>query len=81
MNTVDFVYRCFLFYGYKPEEIQTDNGIEFTWNQEKFKKNTSTRRLMYERKHIYHKIKPEHQDTTEKLKEVTETIMKDFIIL
>lgn len=34
-NTVDFLYRCFLFYGYKPEEIQTDNGTEFTWNQEK----------------------------------------------
>ena len=36
-NTVDFVYRCFLFYGYRPEEIQTDNGTEFTWNQEKMK--------------------------------------------
>ena len=36
-NTVDFVYRCFLFYGYKHEEIQTDNGTEFTWSQEKMK--------------------------------------------
>lgn len=38
MDTVDFVHRCFLYYEYKPKEIQTDNGIEFTWNQEKMKK-------------------------------------------
>lgn len=25
-NTVNFIHRCFLFYEYKPEEIQTDNG-------------------------------------------------------
>lgn len=36
-NTVDFVYRCFLFYRYRPKEIQTDNGTEFTWNQKKWK--------------------------------------------
>ncbi|HHX67465.1 MAG TPA: transposase family protein [Gallicola sp.] len=37
-DTVDFIYRCLLYCGYKPTEIQTDNGIEFTWNVEKFKK-------------------------------------------
>lgn len=58
MNTVDFVYRCFLFYKYKPQEIQTDNGIEFTWNQEKFKKIHPLDHLCI-KEHIYHhKIKP-----------------------
>lgn len=28
-STVDFVLRCFQFYGYKPKTIQTDNGQEF----------------------------------------------------
>ena len=36
-NTVDFVKRCISYYEYKPKEIQTDNGVEFTWNQEKMK--------------------------------------------
>ena len=36
-NTVDFIKRCVEYFGYKPEEIQTDNGTEFTWNQEKIK--------------------------------------------
>lgn len=29
-NTVDFVKRCITYYEYKPLEIQTDNGMEFT---------------------------------------------------
>ena len=37
-NTVDFVKRCIAYYNYKPMEIQTDNGTEFTWNQSKMKK-------------------------------------------
>ena len=58
MNTVDFIYRCFLFYGYKPEEIQTDNGTEFTWNQEKMKKIHPLEELCI-KEHIYHhKIQP-----------------------
>mgnify|MGYP003399148508 CR=1 FL=1 len=36
-NTVDFVKRCIEYYGYKPEEIQTDNGTEFTYNKEQIK--------------------------------------------
>lgn len=34
-STVDFIKKCIDYYKYKPEEIQTDNGIEFTYNQEK----------------------------------------------
>ena len=30
---VDFVKRCIRYYGYKTEEIQTDNGVEFTFNR------------------------------------------------
>ncbi len=36
-NTVDFIKRCIIYYEYKPIEIQTDNGQEFTWNSEKMK--------------------------------------------
>lgn len=36
-STVDFIKKCIDYYKYKPEEIQTDNGIEFTYNQEKVK--------------------------------------------
>lgn len=32
-NTVDFIKRCIEYYRYKPEEIQTDNGVEFTYNK------------------------------------------------
>ena len=57
-NTVAFVYRCFLFYGYKPEEIQTDNGTEFTWNQEKIKVIHPFNKLCIEENIYHHKIKP-----------------------
>ena len=57
-NTVDFVYRCFLFYGYKPKEIQTDNGVEFTWNQEKIKKLHLLDELCLKEDIYHHKIKP-----------------------
>jgi len=30
MFTVDFMVRCFFYFGYLPDEIQTDNGTEFT---------------------------------------------------
>ena len=36
-NTMDFVKRAIIYFGYKPLEIQTDNGTEFTWNQDKMK--------------------------------------------
>ncbi len=38
MNTVDFVRKCIKYYGYKTKEIQTDNEIEFTYNQAEIKK-------------------------------------------
>lgn len=34
--TVDFVSRAGLHYGYFPQEIQTDNGMEFAYPHEKF---------------------------------------------
>ena len=58
MDTVDFVHRCFLFYEYKPKEIQTDNGVEFTWNQEKIKKTHPLDELCIEEGIYHHKIKP-----------------------
>lgn len=58
MDTVDFVHRCFLFYEYKPKEIQTDNGVEFTWNQEKIKKMHPLDELCIEEDIYHHKIKP-----------------------
>ena len=58
MDTVDFVHRCFLFYEYKPKEIQTDNGVEFTWNQEKIKKIHPLDKLCIVEDIYHHKIKP-----------------------
>ena len=57
-DTVDFIQRCFLFYGYKPKEIQTDNGTEFTWNQAKIKKLHPLDVLCINENIYHHKIKP-----------------------
>jgi len=57
-NTVDFVYRCFLFYEYKPEEIQTDNGTEFSWNQQKMKVIHPLDKLCLKEDIYHHKIRP-----------------------
>lgn len=57
-NTVDFIYRCFLFYGYKPKEIQTDNGTEFTWNREKVKRIHPLDELCRKENIYHHKIRP-----------------------
>ena len=57
-NTVDFVKRCFLFYEYKPEEIQTDNGTEFTWNKDKMKKIHPLDQLCISENIYHHKIRP-----------------------
>ena len=57
-NTVDFVKRCFLFYEYKPEEIQTDNGTEFTWNKDKMKKIHPLDQLCIGENIYHHKIRP-----------------------
>ena len=37
-NTVDFINRLIKYFGYKPKEIQTDNGLEFTYNKSKIHK-------------------------------------------
>ena len=57
-NTVDFVKRCICYYGYKPLEIQTDNGMEFTWNQEKMKKLHPLDNLCLKLDIDHHKIRP-----------------------
>ena len=57
-NTVDFVKRCFLFYGYIPKEIQTDNGMEFTWNAEKMKRIHPLDELCIKENIYHHKIRP-----------------------
>ena len=33
-NTVDFLLRAFIYFGYKPQIIQTDNGSEFTYTRQ-----------------------------------------------
>lgn len=57
-DTVDFLNRCFLFYGYKPQEVQTDNGTEFTWNNSKMKKLHLLDELCIKENIYHHKIKP-----------------------
>ncbi len=57
-NTVDFINRCINYYGYKPEEIQTDNGIEFTYNREKIKVMHPMDKLCIKLGIFHHKIRP-----------------------
>ena len=68
-NTVDFVKRCIKYYKYKPKEIQTDNGIEFTYNQAKIKKIHPVERLLNNLNIKHHKIRPrtpEHNGKVER---------------
>ena len=57
-NTVDFIKRCIDYFGYKPEEIQTDNGTEFTWNQEKIKVIHPMDEYCLSNGIYHHKIRP-----------------------
>ena len=57
-NTVDFIKRCIEYYGYQPKEIQTDNGTEFTWNQEKMKVIHPMDKLCKTLDIKHHKIRP-----------------------
>jgi len=57
-NTVDFTYRCFLYFGYKPKEIQTDNGLEFTFNKENINKIHPFTELCLKENVYHHKIRP-----------------------
>ena len=56
--TCDFINRCIKFYGYKPREIQTDNGQEFTWNKENIKVIHPMDNLCQKLDIIHHKIRP-----------------------
>ena len=68
-NTVDFVKRCIRYYGYKTKEIQTDNGIEFTYNQAEIKKEHPMNTLLKKLGIKHHKIRPrtpEHNGKVER---------------
>ena len=68
-NTVDFVKRCIRYYGYKTQEIQTDNGTEFTYNDPKIKKTHPMDVLLKELEIKHHKIRPrtpEHNGKVER---------------
>lgn len=56
--TVDFIKRCIEYYKYKPKEIQTDNGTEFTYNQSKIKKIHPMEQLCINENIYHHKIRP-----------------------
>lgn len=45
-STVDFIKRAIVYFGYKPELIQTDNGAEFTY----------TRQTKDDREHLFDKF-------------------------
>ena len=68
-NTVDFVKRVIEYFGYKPKEIQTDNGIEFTYNKADIKKEHPLERILKELGIKHHKIQPrtpEHNGKVER---------------
>ena len=55
-NTVYFVKRVIKYLGYKPKEIQTDNGTEFTYNKATVKKEHPLASLLKELGIKHHKI-------------------------
>ena len=57
-NTVDFIGRVIEYLGYKPKEIQTDNGTEFTYNKSNIKKEHPVERMLKELGIKHHKIQP-----------------------
>lgn len=57
-NTVDFIQKCIDYYGYKPEEIQTDNGTEFTYNKSKIKVIHPMDEYCMKNNIYHHKIRP-----------------------
>lgn len=68
-NTVDFVKRVIRYLGYKPKEIQTDNGVEFTYNRADIKKEHPLDKLLKELGIKHHKIQPrtpEHNGKVER---------------
>ena len=79
-STVDFIKKCIDYYKYKPEEIQTDNGIEFTYNQEKVKVIHPMDKYCLANNIYHHKIRPRTPRHNGKSKEAIEMIMNDFIL-
>ena len=68
-NTVDFIKRCIRFNKYKPKEIQTDNGIEFTYNRADINKIHPMDILLNKLEIKHHKIRPrtpEHNGKVER---------------
>ena len=57
-NTVDFIKRCIDYYKYKSEEIQTDNGTEFTYNKERIKALHPMDEFCINNNIYHHKIRP-----------------------
>ena len=57
-NTVDFIKRCISYYGYLPLEIQTDNGLEFSYNKSQIHKLHPLDKLCLELDIDHHKIRP-----------------------
>lgn len=57
-NTVDFVKRVIKYFGYVPKEIQTDNGIEFTYNRADIKKEHPLEKMLKSLGIRHHKIQP-----------------------
>ena len=57
-NTIDFIKRCILYYEYKPLEIQTDNGTEFSWNSERMKIIHPMDEFCIREGIYHHKIRP-----------------------
>jgi len=69
MSTVDFIKRSIKYYGYKPKEIQTDNGEEFTYNRANVKKEHPVDILLKELEIRHHKLRPrtpEHNGKVER---------------
>lgn len=67
--TVDFIKRCITYFGYKPKEIQTDNGIEFTYNRADIKKKHPMTILLESLEIRHHRIRPrtsEHNGKVER---------------
>lgn len=58
MATVNFVQKAAEHFGYQPKEIQTDNGMEFTWNVERNKCMHPVDVLCQELHIKHHKIRP-----------------------
>ena len=57
-NTVDFVKRSIEYFGYKPKTIQTDNGIEFSYNQATINKENPMEKSLKELDIRHKKIRP-----------------------